>query len=101
MVFPNRIGSCCLLNGSPGARNLRRQTSLPAKSQQPISPEQLKNQTCLPSVTGVQEVASLYAYIRGLAFSPVSFTDQRILPVFAFRQWPRMVALNLGVPSLY
>ena len=42
-----------------GARNLRRHTSCPAKSQHPISPEQLKNQTYVPSVTGVQEVESL------------------------------------------
>src|SRR5205807_4954032 len=47
------------------------------------------------------DVCSSDLYIRGLGFSPVSFTDQRIFPVRASRQWPRMTALNFGAPSLY
>src|SRR4051794_14244194 len=97
------MGSCCLLKGygSPQGLYLRRQISVPLKSHAPISPLASKNQTYLPSVTGVGDVESLYAYIIGLLAGPSSFTDQSTLPVRASMQWPRIVPLNLGSPSWY
>src|SRR5271170_3272207 len=80
---------------------LWRQISCPWKSKQPISPLELKNQTYLPSVAGLGEVESLYAYIMGLFTGPSSFTLQRIFPFLALTQRPRIEPLNFGSPSLY
>jgi hypothetical protein len=85
----------------PQGTKLRSQIFLPLKSQQPIFPLALVKQTDLPSVTGVGEVESLYAYIMGLSTDPSSRTDHSSLPVFASKQCPRIVALNLGEPGLY
>src|SRR6185436_4929788 len=61
-----------------------------------MSPAASKNQTSLPSVTGVHDVASLYEYAMGLGLPlPCSVTDHRILPVARSMAWPRTSTLSL------
>ncbi len=60
-----------------------------------MEPLALKNQTCLPSVTGVGDVESLKKYAGMLVRLPGSVTLQRILPLRASRQWPT-ISLPLG-----
>src|SRR5260370_36339036 len=68
--LPITKGSCWRLKGNGsswpaksasqiGARNPPA-SGVPATSQQPMGPAELKNQTSLPSVIGVHDVASLY-----------------------------------------